>query len=168
MPSQGTIAIMLILLFYVPAWAGETTSKSLQLNFISLRMSLMNVHQGNGGDLSTGSLEVGYRHWFNTKIYSSFSVGAYPLSSDSIDSTVGTNLLCGVGFNLDNVIRIEYGVAYYTWGESMASTTNFVTKVIIPTRQWPVSELFGSMGFPGNSSGKTPLYILNIGIGKLF
>lgn len=153
----------------MPILADELPAKKPpQMNFIFVRGSYMNVHQGNGGDLSTGTLEVGYRHWFNSKIYGAFSGGAYPFSAEGNGSNFGGNLAAFLGLNIDNIMRLEYGVDYHWWGDAIPGTAGFMAKASVPVHFWQLNEVFGGISFPGNSSGKTPSYVLQFGIGKLF
>lgn len=165
------IFLTALCLFYAMPSFGTGTpvaKKSPLMNFVVVRGSYMNVHQGNGGDVSTGTVEIGYRHWFNSKVYGSFFGGAYPFESDNVSNTLGANISACVGLNIDNIMRLEYGIDYHAWGDAMPGTTGFLTKVSVPIRRWGLNEVFGGVSFPGNSSGKTPSYILQLGIGKLF
>ncbi|QDK36404.1 hypothetical protein [Bdellovibrio sp. NC01] len=169
MSWQSALFAALIFLYGANGFSQEAPiKKNPQMSFIVVRGSYMNVHQGNGGDLSTGVLEVGYRHWFNSKIYGAFSGGVYPFSADGSESIVGVATAAYLGLNVDNIMRLEYGIDYHWWGDAMPSTVGGTVRVSVPVRFWNLNEVFGGVSFPGNSSGKTPSYILQIGVGKLF
>lgn len=128
----------------------------------------MMAHQGSGGRISSGAVEVGYRHWFNQKVYGALSAGIFPFESERIEGDVGALTSASIGFNLDNVLRLEYGLIYYHWGESLPTTSSFTGKVIVPVKFLGINEIFGGLSFPGNSQGTTSVYVIHVGFGKLF
>lgn len=168
---MGRLLILsaIMILFGISAFAQEAPVKAPQRNFVVLRGGYLGAYQGNGGGVSTGVIEVGYRHWFNSKIYGAFAGGIFPFSADGVEGpNIGASASARVGFNLDNIIRLEYGADYHWWGNAMRGTAAGLWYVSIPTKAWGLNEVFGGVSFPGNAGGKTPLFIFQIGVGKLF
>lgn len=167
--TRPLILSALMILYGVLSFAQGTPVKIPQRNFVVVRGGYLSVYQGNGGDVSTGIIEVGYRHWFNSKIYGAFAGGIFPFSADMTEgSNIGASASARVGLNLNNIIRLEYGIDYHWWGNAMPGTAAGLWYISIPAKFWGLNEVFGGVSFPGNAGGKTPLYVLQIGVGKLF
>ncbi|AHI07278.1 hypothetical protein BDW_13890 [Bdellovibrio bacteriovorus W] len=167
--TYNGIVLILFLTLVFSLWS-ETTFAAPAINqrpkAFSIRGAYMQAHQNNSGRIDTALFEVGYRHWFNSKVYSSLYAGAFSFSSTTVDDDLGLNTSLLIGFNLDNLLRLEYGLSYFDWGLSMDPTLMGINRASFPIDTFQINEVFIAVGFPGNSTGATPSYILHIGIGK--
>lgn len=160
------IIIFIGMIFTVAAEASQPTSR--YSNRYIGRLSYLGMQQNNGGSFSTSKIEFGFRYWLGTKAYFLSLAGIYPLQFDQGEYITGGSLSVCIGLNLDNVLHLEYGIDHHTWGNAIPGNTSFYGKVIFPTSWNYISEFFGGASFSGNSSGKTPSFIIQIGMSHLF